>query len=99
MRKFTKEHNDIGWLFPYPSSNSLDDANAWFDFYELTAKELADYAYNGQETYTLDDVIDAFMKGASVAHQRLNDCYSTIVVMNNYLNQENKELLKKIYEK
>lgn len=70
-RKFTKEHNDLGWLFPeVPNAYVyVPSGEAAFDEFERHAENLFKNAHTDQETFTKADVIDAFMKGASVAQQ------------------------------
>ena len=69
MRRFTKEHNDLDWLFPDPSQEDYEKASdVWFDTYEDLANNLFETCYGNQETFTKDDMIDSFMKGASEAH-------------------------------
>lgn len=68
-RKFTKEHNDLGWLFPEVPNAYVPSGEAAFDEFERHAEDLFESAHGDQETFTKADVIDAFMKGASVAQQ------------------------------
>lgn len=70
-RRFTKTHNEIDWLFPTPvDGRNAEVAERLFDEYEEYAEDLFNARYkNGESTFSKADVIDAFMKGASVAHQ------------------------------
>lgn len=68
-RKFTKEHNDLDWLFPEVLNAHVSSGETAFDEFEKYAENLLKSAYGDQETFTKADVIDAFMKGASVAQQ------------------------------
>ena len=74
MRRFTKEHNDLNWLFPDPTNYTNDKliSESWFDTYEDLSLDLLKTCYGEQETFTKDDMIDAFMKGASEAHAFLS---------------------------
>lgn len=77
MRKFTKQHNDITWLFPDIIDNNEEASENWFDKYEDIAKYLVDTMnINDSDVFTKDDLIDAFMKGASIAQQSLTQFYN-----------------------
>lgn len=80
MRKFTKTHNDINWLFP--SVNN--DSEKIFDDYEQLATDLLKSSYGNKETFTVDDMIDAFMKGASIACGR---SHNLLVNLNSQLKE------------
>lgn len=71
MRKFTKDHNDLGWLFPNLGGKNIRESEEWFDFYEELAKKLYNKTHKNNDNLTEDDIIDSFMKGASIAHQQL----------------------------
>lgn len=71
MRKFTKTHNDLEWLFPTVDGVDHKTPEELFDFYEKIGTELLEMGYSNKETFTKDDMIDAFMKGASVSRQFL----------------------------
>ncbi len=67
MRKFTKEHNDLKWLFP--TTRDVNEASSLFDEVEGMGETLLELCYGEQETFTRDDIMDAFMKGYSEACQ------------------------------
>ena len=69
-RKFTKEHNELNWLFPEVPNAYASSGETAFNEFEKYAEDLFESAHGDQETFSKADVIDAFMKGASVA-QRL----------------------------
>lgn len=72
MRKFTKTHNNLEWLFPTIENPSEKESESYFDMYESQAYDLFDKAYPyNQNNFTKDDIIDAFMKGASEAHNKM----------------------------
>lgn len=72
MRKFTKTHNNLEWLFPSPENPSLKESESYFDMYESRAYNLFEIAHPQLHgTFSKDDVIDAFMKGASEAHNKM----------------------------
>lgn len=68
-RKFSKEHNELDWLFPEVPNSFVSSGETAFDEFEKYAENLFKSAHGDQETFTKADVIDAFMKGASVAQQ------------------------------
>ncbi len=71
MARFTKEHNDLRWLFPTIYHNDKDKyAEEAFDMYKLRAEDLLSLGYS-TESFTKDDMIDAFMKGASEATRNI----------------------------
>lgn len=65
MRKFTKDHNDLRWLFPIAESDS--EAEEIFDTCEDRGDYLADAA--GVPDENRDLAIDCYMKGYSEAQQ------------------------------
>ena len=65
MRKFTKTHNDLKWLFPVAKTKK--DAEKVFNYVEEHAKDLADIA--GVKDEDKDLAIDCFMKGYSYCMQ------------------------------
>ena len=65
MRKFTKTHNSLTWLFPIAKTKK--EASQVFDYVEENAKELCNSA--GIAEKDRDLAIDAFMKGYSYALQ------------------------------
>lgn len=69
MRRFTKTHNDILWLFPI--CKTKNEANKEFDFIEEIANYRFQMCYDDQKTFDKDDMIDAFMKGYSEATQMI----------------------------
>lgn len=72
MRKFTKTHNNLEWLFPSPENLSQKESESYFDMYESRAYALFEIAHSqSQDNFTKDDIIDAFMKGASEAHNKM----------------------------
>ena len=96
MRKFTKEHNEIGWLFPsvLPEDNPEED----FDTFEERGKFLFEEAYQDKEAFTKDDMMDAFMKGCSVAQQHLSERYGYIVHTVSDETKRNREIMKDVKE-
>lgn len=68
-RKFTKQHNELDWLFPEVPNAYVSSGEAAFDEFEKYAENFFKSAHGDQETFTKADVIDAFMKGASIAQQ------------------------------
>lgn len=78
MRRFTKKHNDLTWLFPDiidEDNNELSEK--WFDTYEKKANDLIETIGIGDaDSFSKDDLIDSFMKGASIAQQMLIQYYS-----------------------
>lgn len=65
MRKFTKTHNNLKWLFPIAKTKK--EASKVFDYVEENAKDLCNAANIPEENRDL--AIDAFMKGYSYALQ------------------------------
>ena len=65
MRKFTKTHNDLKWLFPIAKTRK--EAETVFNYVEEQAKDLADAADIKAEDRDL--AIDCFMKGYSYCMQ------------------------------
>lgn len=65
MRRFTKTHNSLKWLFPVAKTKK--DAERVFKTAELNAKNLADLADVNEKDKDL--AIDCFMKGYSVGLQ------------------------------
>ncbi len=65
MRKFTKTHNDLKWLFPIAKTKK--EAEEVFNYVEEQAKGLADIA--GVNDADKDLAIDCFMKGYSYCMQ------------------------------
>jgi hypothetical protein len=65
MRKFTKTHNDLKWLFPIAKTKK--EAEKVFNYVEEQANELADIA--GVNDGDRDLAIDCFMKGYSYCMQ------------------------------
>lgn len=67
MRKFTKEHNEIGWLFPsvLPEDNPEED----FNTFEERGKFLFEEAYQDKEAFTKDDMMDAFGQTACLKNR------------------------------
>lgn len=65
MRRFTKTHNDLKWLFPV--AKTKEEAEKVFKTAELNAEELAGLA--GVEEKDRDLAVDCFMKGYSVGLQ------------------------------
>lgn len=83
MRKFTKENIDLPWCFP---NIVVDNKNLLtctperrFNEFEDQAKNLLESAHGNKEVFTRDDMIDAFMKGTSVATRTIAfDAYLAI---------------------
>ena len=70
MRKFTKTHNELRWLFP--TCETEGEASLMFDVVEGTAEHLfACAGHKNDDTFDKDDMIDSFMKGYSIAAQFL----------------------------
>ena len=65
MRKFTKTHNDLKWLFPIAKTKK--EASKVFDYVEESAKERCEVARIPKKDTDL--AIDAYMKGYSDALQ------------------------------
>lgn len=65
MRKFTKTHNSLTWLFPIAKTKK--EAEKVFDYVEEQAKTLADLA--GVKDEDKDLAIDCYMKGYSYCMQ------------------------------
>lgn len=65
MRRFTKTHNNLKWLFPVAKTKK--DAEKVFKTAERNAENLAELA--GVEEKDKDLAIDCFMKGYSVGLQ------------------------------
>ena len=66
MRKFTKEHNELLWLFPICKNE--EGASKMFDEVEEEANYYFEMAqHKDDDTFNKDDMIDSFMKGYSVA--------------------------------
>lgn len=102
MRKFTKTHNELQWLFPN-CNNSTEQSTNDFDNYEEMANDLLIAAHGDKEVFTKDDLIDAFMKGASVAQQHniqnmllLDESRKLYEKFNERLSEENKKLIQMI---
>lgn len=81
MRHFTKDHNDLRWLFPIWEKSTQEDAENMFEYYEREAEYFFEMAHDGEEVFTKDDLIDAFMKGASEAHKTLIDTMSNLGII------------------
>lgn len=70
MRKFTKNHNELQWLFPICETE--ESASKMFDEVEEEANYYFEAAnHKDDETFSKDDMIDSFMKGYSVATRTL----------------------------
>ena len=67
MRKFTKTHNDLDFLFP----DIKESGDFWFDHWEKIVEYKFESAHHSQNTFSKDDIIDAFMKGASESQRTL----------------------------
>lgn len=101
MRRFTKDHNDVHWLFP--NQKTKEDANKVFDEVEGYAQHLLQLGYGNQEAFTRDDMIDAFMKGYSYACQlegfnvmQLENLYDGLKTTVDLLMKENDNLCKEL---
>lgn len=71
-RKFTREHNDLDWLFPtIPDLEEVESGQTAFDHFEALANDLFETAHNGETAFAKEDLIDAFMKGASEAYREI----------------------------
>lgn len=102
MRKFTKTHNEVQWLFPN-YDNSIEKSNKDYETFESIANDLLIAAHGDNESFTKDDLIDAFMKGASVSQQTnvhtismINESKKLYKEANDKLFEENKKLLQMI---
>lgn len=69
MRRFTKEHNELDWLFPL--ADNLESASKLFNEIEDEAKYKLEICYDDQTEFTADDMIDSFMKGYSICMQKM----------------------------
>jgi len=69
MRKFTKEHNDINWLFP--KTTKYYTSERMFDELETRGEDLLSGCFGDKKTFTRDEMMDAFMKGASEMNRSL----------------------------
>lgn len=85
MRRFTKTHNDLKWLFPVAKTKK--EAEEKFEDVEEQAKYLAENA--GIDEKDKDLAIDCFMKGYSQALQLEFDA-----VISKYVGNIYKNLLK-----
>jgi hypothetical protein len=65
MRKFTKTHNNLKWIFPIAKNKK--EAEDIFNYVEENAKILSEHACISDKNKDL--AIDCFMKGYSVALQ------------------------------
>ena len=91
-RKFTKEHNDLDWLFPEVPNAYAPFGEPAFDEFEKHAENLFESAHGDQETFTKADVIDAFMKGASLAQQLIGFGASQKEYLNNFSKKFGKSI-------
>lgn len=88
MRKFTKEHNKLLWLFSICETEEA--ASKMFDNVEETAVYYFENAcYKDDDTFNKDDMIDSFMKGYSVATQLLSQQIQQL----NFIYKSQEELL------
>ena len=73
MRRFTKEHNDLNWLYPNPHITEMkgESPEKTFDDYDKLGNFYLSECYGKQQNFTQDDMIDAFMKGTSTAYRDL----------------------------
>lgn len=55
-------------------------------------------AYQDKETFTKDDMMDAFMKGCSVAQQHLSERYGYIAHTVLDETRRNREIMKEVKE-
>lgn len=67
MRKFTKEHNELDFLFP----DIKESGEYWFEHWEKVAEYRFEHAHQNETEFVKDDIIDVFMKGASEAQRTL----------------------------
>lgn len=86
MRRFTKTHNDITWLFPAIEKKSEETSENWFDTYEHLGQSLLESAYPNQDTFTKDDMMDAFMKGCSEGQQFTTSTCVGLIALNERIN-------------
>lgn len=90
MRRFTKTHNDITWLFPSMEKKSEKKSEKtsenWFDTYEHLGQSLLESAYPNQDTFTKDDMMDAFMKGCSEGQQFTTSTCVSLIALNEKIN-------------
>lgn len=99
MRKFTKEHNSLSWLYPdilNDNKNIKRSGEERFDEYEKYANYLFSVCYEDKETFSKDDIIDAFMKGTSVAHQTMISDFNLYISI---LKMQYEEEIKKLKDK
>lgn len=90
MRKVVKDDN-ITLLFP----DMIDEDNKavsekWFDEYDKRAKEFINL--NEKEVYTKDDLIDAFMTGASTSQRLVLNHYCSKLETLKTFNQVKKSI-------
>lgn len=72
MRRITKEKYDIGSMFPDLTSMEEKTSLNWFITYENVIKNLlAKEEITDNDIFTKDNIIDTFIKGASIAHKML----------------------------
>ena len=89
MRKFTKDHNELSWLFPICETEEA--ASKMFDEVEGTAVYYFENAgHKDDDTFNKDDMIDSFMKGYSVATQLLGQQIQQL----KFICKSQEELLK-----
>ena len=75
MRKFTKTHNNLEWLFPSPENPSLKESESYFDMYEYQAYNLFEIAHPQLHgTFSKDDVIDALIGLVLSGYLKEEDC-------------------------
>lgn len=81
MRKFTKTHNELRWLFPICASE--ERASKMFDEVEGHANYCFEMAHgpegDAKKDFDKDDVIDAYMKGYSMAVQFFMSDFSHVL--------------------
>lgn len=74
MRKLTKANEDITELFPDLTDENNPQVSAkWFDIYDRIAQN--QIANIDKKQFTKDDILDAFMYGASTAHKEILNFY------------------------
>lgn len=61
-------------------------------------KFLFEEAYQDKEAFTKDDMMDAFMKGCSVAQQHLSEKYGYIIHTVSDETKRNREIMKDVKE-
>lgn len=65
---------------------SEETSENWFDTYEHLGQSLLESAYPNQDTFTKDDMMDAFMKGCSEGQQFTTSTCVGLIALNEKIN-------------